>query len=230
MNGPTGHQPGDLRFWSNISCWTVNRVAAKSHKTTTKRYKKAKWPERDNHRRDANDQTTTNKCKMIERSKISTKGYETILAQTKLPQRDTKQLQTGCIIWSNVSLSVSVSCFYAERIEGSVLVIHPWINGMQRTWVTFINLNRQHTHMCASKVRKSFCVCWAASRPQALTLAACLLIPLLGCTLPCLTPSLSPSPPLLVQVIRNLQLRLKSLVLFALSLLSLTSRHQGKWR
>lgn len=80
------------------------------------------------------------------------------------------------------------------------------------------------TRMHEREARESSCVCRAAGGPPALTLAARsarLLIPLSGCRLPSLLP---PFPPL-DQVIRNLQ---KFLVLFALSLHSLTSRHQGK--
>lgn len=52
--------------------------------------------------------------------------YKVLTKEKKVPEyKDHKETQ-------DVSLSVGVSCSYVERKAGQVLIIHPWINGMQR--------------------------------------------------------------------------------------------------
>lgn len=133
-------------------------------------------------------------------------NYEETENVLKEVQSDYKEKQNDVLSLFVVMLRLSQSC----RGCLSVSLIAP-------------QMRRMHER----EARESSCVCRAAGGPPALTLAARsarLLIPLSGCRLPCL-PSLPPPFPPLDQVIRNLQ---KFLVLFALSLHSLTSRHQGK--
>lgn len=170
---------------------------------------------------------TTKRCKKTtKRCKKTSKRHKTT---TKRGKKATKRHTTvlfvvvWCLFVGVCSHSVCLSVWVCR---GGVVTIHPWLTACRGCESLSLIPHRRRAHTHAREVRQRFCACRAASRPPALTLAACsacLLIPLLGCLLPCLPPSPFPLP--LDQVIRNLQ---TFLVLFALPLHSLISRHQGK--